>query len=196
MEGTPQNKRKTPKVGYGFVALDPWLVLVGFSPQCKCKWYLTTGHMLLHCCCWRINVWLWKLCDIIPVFLACFFSLLFLFLTNDMTPPPPPCVPPMIPRPSPSKTLSFTLFFQKTFAVFTRNETTTMFSSMQPQGKYIQWHSLTTVDVWKAPLWTPWKRMKTYLHELNKIIKKSFFSFFFFSFFFFLLFYLWSYMES
>lgn len=55
------------------------------------------------------------------------FNLLFLFLTNDMTPPPPPpppppCVPPMAPRPSPSKTLSFTLFFQKQFAVFTTNE--------------------------------------------------------------------------
>jgi hypothetical protein len=67
-----------------------------------------------------------------------------------------------------------------------------MFSSLWPQGKYVQLHSLTTVDVWKAPLWTPWKMMKTYLHELNKIIKKSFF----FLFFFFLLFYLWSYMES
>ncbi len=122
VEGTPQNKRKTPKVRYGFVALDPWLVLVGFSPWCKCKcmWYLTTGHMLLHCCCWRINVWLWKLCDIIPVFLACFFSLLFLFLTNDMTPPPPPppCVPTMTPGPSPSKPLSFTLFFQKNICHF------------------------------------------------------------------------------
>jgi hypothetical protein len=52
-----------------------------------------------------------------------------------------------------------------------------MFSSLWPQRKYLQLHSLTTIDVWKAPLWTPRKMMKTYLHESNKIIKKSFFSF-------------------
>jgi hypothetical protein len=45
------------------------------------------------------------------------------------------------------------------------------------KGNYVQWHSLTTVDVWKAPLWTT----PPPPHELNKIIKKSFFpSFFFF----------------
>jgi len=77
------------------------------------------------------------------------------------------------------KNLVFHPLFPKTICRFHYKWTTTMFSSLWPQGKYVQLHSLTTIDVWKAPLWTPRKMMKTYLHELNKYIKKSFFSFLF-----------------
>lgn len=156
------------------MGLWPWIhgwFWLAFHPPCKCEWYLTTGHML------GVVVVVISMygCESFATsyhfsFSRLLFSLLFLFLINDTTPPPPPnptspCMP-HDPSPSPLKPFSFTSF-PKMFLLFSlQMKLPPCFHHWDHhKGKYEQWHSLTTVDVWRAPLWTPRKMMKTYLHE-------------------------------
>jgi hypothetical protein len=80
------------------------------------------------------------------------FRLLFLFLTNDMTPPPPPplpCAHPMTPVLH-AQNPSFSPSFSKKnlpFSLQMKLLPPRCFHHWDHKGKYVQWHSLTTVNV-------------------------------------------------
>jgi hypothetical protein len=117
------------------------------------------------------------------------FSLLFLFLTNDTTPLPAPHDPSVLHPQNPCLSPSFS-----------KNNLPFSLQMKLPPWFHHCDHKASTYNgtLWQPLMYEkhlfepPWKMMKTYLHELNEIIKKSFFSFFLN----FLLFYLWSHMEK